>query len=182
MLALLNFIGYEAVWFMAVIGAGAGWNYPGVVAAAVFATVQLSVSRMWSADLQLAGAALLVGMLADGLLAHSHLLRYAAASTALPPGGAPVWILSLWVAFALTLNHSLKWVVQRPPLAICLGVCGGPLAYLAAARVAAAVQFSPPAWRALAILATQWAAAMALFCILHRLQARAPAQHAAVAP
>ncbi|MBS0379427.1 MAG: DUF2878 domain-containing protein [Proteobacteria bacterium] len=162
MAALLNFAGYQAVWFCAVYGAAAGRLWPVTCALAVFVLAQLAASGLRAADLRLMGVALALGLALDGALAGSGILHYAAAAPALPPGGAPLWILALWVAFALTLNHSLRYLAGRAWLAAALGALGGPLAYLAAARLSGAVQFPAPAYPALAALAAGWAIALAL--------------------
>jgi hypothetical protein len=170
--AFLNFVGYQLVWFVAVLGAGAGHWQPALWAGATFAALQLWFSRMRQGDLRLVAVALALGLLIDGLLARSAWLHYAVASPALPPGGAPLWILVLWVSFALTLNHSLQWLAAHRSWAILLGVIGGPLAYLGAARLSGAVTFGTPAWPALAVLAVGWGIAMAVL-------ARPPARAAA---
>ena len=53
-------------------------------------------------------------------------------------------------------------------LAALLGAIGGPLAYLAAARLAGAVAFAAPAARGLAALALGWAVALALLAQVAR--------------
>ena len=71
------------------------------------------------------------------------------------PGFAPVWIVGLWMAFALTLNHSLRFLRQRPALALVLGTAAGPLAYWIAANAWDAVDLLRP-WPAMAALALAW--------------------------
>ncbi|KAA5923305.1 DUF2878 domain-containing protein [Achromobacter xylosoxidans] len=146
-----NLLGYQLVWFSAVIGAGRGLAWPGVVSALVFIAAQLACSAEWRADLKLAAAALLCGCLLDGALSALGWAVYAA--DAWP---APRWILALWAAFALTLNHSLAYLRPRRWLAFAFGAIGGPLAYWGAARGWQAVQFDAPAWRATAALALGW--------------------------
>lgn len=156
-----NFAGYQLVWFAAVCGASRGWTWPALLALALFAAWQLAVSAERTADVRLVGAAVLLGVVLDGGLSASGVLHYAAGTAALPPGGAPLWILALWVAFALTFNHSLRWLAGKPLLCLALGAAGGPLAYLAAARLGA-VSFAAPTWHGLVWLAGGWAIACAL--------------------
>jgi hypothetical protein len=154
-----NAVGYQAVWFAAVIGAGRGLWWPAVAAAGVFVATQLALSDRRAAELKLVGAALLTGVLLDGTLAFSGLARFAADGVALPPGGAPVWILAIWAAFAVTLRHSMGFMMERPVAAMLLGAIGGPLAYAAAGRGFAAVSF-PQMTQAMLVLAVGWALAM----------------------
>ena len=162
MSALANFLGYQAVWFVAVLGAARGIAWPALAALAGFAAWQLALSRVRGADLRLMVLALGLGVLLDGALSLTGVLRYATPAPALPSGGAPLWILALWGAFALTLNHSLGWLRQRPLLALLLGAAGGPLAYAAAARLAGAVALRAPRGIAVAGLAAGWAVALFL--------------------
>lgn len=153
----LSLLGYQAVWFAAVIGASHGLAWPGVVAMLGYATVQLLAARQWRVDLCLMSAALLFGFVLDGTLVRSGLVSYAAGWGGLAI--APAWLLALWITFALTLSQSLRYLQTRLPLAALLGLLGGPLAYLGAARGWHVVQFDPPAWRGLAVLAVGWALA-----------------------
>jgi hypothetical protein len=161
-----NFIAYEGVWFAIVLSAGGHWALPGVLAAVVFVCMQLAVSEQRAADVGLIVAALGVGVLLDGVLAVTGVVQYSSSVPALPTGGAPVWILALWAAFALTLNHSLRWLRGRPLLGALLGTVGGPLAYVSSSQLSGAVTFAPPEWRAVVSLAVGWGLGIALLAYL----------------
>jgi hypothetical protein len=163
----LNFIGYQLVWFALVAGAARGRIVWPLVAALGFIGWQLAVSTRRALDWRLMGAAFGAGVIIDGGLALSGWVRYASAAPALPPGGAPIWILALWISFALTLTRSLGWLMRRPPAAIALGAIGAPLAYLGAARGWQAADLAPLE-RSLPGLALGWGAAMALFSYIAR--------------
>lgn len=168
-----NLAGYQLVWFCAVIGAGRGLAWPGMAAGLLFAAAQLAASPRRAADLRLAAAALACGTLLDGTLAAHGVVTYAAP---VPDWPAPAWILGLWLAFALTLTHSLWAVAQRPWLAALLGAIGGPLAYLGAARGFGAVVLAPAA---LPLLAVGWSLALtALSLLARREMLRANGAHA----
>ena len=160
-----NLIGYQIVWFSAVIGAGRGLWWPGVLAAAAFALWQLSTSSQPRAELRLIPVAIVCGTLLDGGLALSGFARYAAGEPALF-GGAPLWIVSLWAAFSLTLLHSMTFLLNRPVIAAVFGAIGGPLAYLGAARGWQAIVFVEPRWTALLMLAIGWGLAIPLLSML----------------
>lgn len=154
---LLNALGYQAVWFLAVIGAARGQAGWGVAAAAAFVAGQGLASRERAADLLLLAVAVAFGVVVDGMLALSGWLQYATPRPALV---APAWILAIWAAFALTFNHSLRFLQGRPWWAAAVGAVGGPSAYLAAAHGFDAVAFAAPAGRKLLMLAVVWAVAM----------------------
>lgn len=165
-----NLIGYQIVWFSAVIGAGRGLWWPGVSAAAIFVTLHFALCRQTPAqravDLRLMSVALVCGLIMDGGLARSGLVDYAADPLALPSGSPPLWILSIWAAFALTLRHSMTFLLGRPLLALLLGAVGGPLAYLGAARGWGAIVFAEPRWMAIIALTIGWAIAIPLLTTL----------------
>lgn len=165
-----NAIGYQLVWFCAVIGAGCGVWWPSVLAAAVFVGLTMSSSRQripggaW-VDARLIGVALVLGLLIDGGLAGSGWLRYAAAWPS--SHWAPVWILGIWASFAVTVTRSLALLQRYPWVAVLLGAIGGPLAYLGAARGWGAVTFANPV-PAVVTLVIAWAIAMPLLAVLAR--------------
>lgn len=168
-----NAIGNQLVWLCAVIGAGHGLRWPALLAAAAYVASQLLLSSHPTVELKLLGVALLCGLVVDGVAGGSGQVVYAAAW----PGAwlAPVWILALWAAFAMTLTVSLKVLQRRFWLAALLGMIA-PLAYLSAARGWSAVMFPAPSWRGVALLAVGWAVALPLLarCARHWQRAGAP--------
>ena len=171
MAALANFAGYQLVWLAVVSSAGAARPVLGIGAALAFVAIQIAVSRTRVADFGFVAVSIACGFVVDGTLAHFGYVHYAANEVALP---APLWILSLWAAFAMTLNHSLRWVLGRPFLAALLGLLGGPLAYAAASRGFGAVALEPPAWSSLGSVGVGWALALALFALVGERSRRAP--------
>jgi hypothetical protein len=161
-----NLIGYQVAWFLAVGFAARGLAWPGIVACLGFAAISWWISPLRRSDLRLVGAALACGLLLDGTLAATGWLDYAAPLPALP---GPAWIAALWVAFAMTLQHSLQWVLVRPLAAMLLGTVGGPMAYWGAARGFDAVAFTAPT-QATVTLALGWGIAMAVFVAIARVQ------------
>ncbi len=158
-----NLIAYQLVWFGVVIFAARGQPWLSVALASGFVLVQWMVSRQQASDARLLVCAVSCGLVLDGLLAGTGLLRYASPVPGVP---APIWILALWAAFALTINHSMTFLCGRPLVAALFGAVGGPLAYLGAARGFDAVLFPSQAWPALAALAVGWAVAMMVLAML----------------
>jgi hypothetical protein len=159
-----NLLGYQAAWFVAVGFAGRGLAWPGMLACLGFAAAAWWRSPLRASDLRLVAVAMASGLLMDGALAASGWLRYGAPLPALP---APAWIVALWIAFAMTLQHSLQWVLARPWVATAFGAVGGPLAYWGAARGFDAVAFAAPVPATIA-LAVGWGVAMRALAELAR--------------
>jgi hypothetical protein len=163
---VFNALGFQAVWWACVLGAGGGWGWAGPLAVAAFIAVHLRLTPTPARDLRMLAAAVLIGLVVDGLLGASGLLVYAAAfgSNAL----APAWILALWAGFALTLTHSMAFFARRPLASMLFGLLGGPLAYAGAAAVAGAVVFPSGLEPALAAVAVGWAIALPTLYALDR--------------
>ncbi len=49
----------------------------------------------------------------------------------------PFWLTAMWLLFASTLNHSLRWLQARWWLAALCGAIAAPLSYMAGARLGA---------------------------------------------
>jgi hypothetical protein len=157
-----NLLGYQATWFAVIWSAGRGTAWIGMLACVAFIAVQWLASRTRVGDGRVLLAALACGLLVDGVAAASGLLQYASPAPGLP---APLWIVLLWGAFAMTMNHSMAWFARHRWLASAFAAIGGPLAYLGAARGFTAVVFPNPAWPALLWLGSAWA--IALPVLLH---------------
>lgn len=148
---LPNALGFQAFWCLAVGGAAQGWWWLGPLALAAFAGCQLTVSRERRADLELMLIAAALGFAIDSLWVQSGWIAF---RSPLPSNAfAPIWIVAMWMGFALTLNHSLAVLRQRPWLAALLGLIGGPVAYWIAAHgwQAARIDDGPWPWLALAL-------------------------------
>ena len=172
----LTLIAYEAVWFAAVIGAGHGQWWPGVVGTLAFAAWRLTVSARRLVEGRLVAVALLLGFILENLWVRTGLLSYA---TPWPWTDAPAWLMSLWVAFALTIVPLFGYLHARPVLAAVFGAAGGPLAYLGAARGWHAVLLPTPMWLTVLALAAGWAIALPLLATLARRWLQADATRSA---
>ena len=162
MFKLYNFAAYQLAWFAVVLGAAHGHAWAGT-AVAILVTVAHLWMRRDPLELKLVGVAAVMGLVLDSALAASGQVRFASAGS-LPI--APFWMLALWITFATTLNHSLRWLMQRPVVAAIGGAVFGPLAYLAGAKLGALTLPSPAI--ALPLLAVAWIAAMSVFSLVMR--------------
>lgn len=165
----MNVIGFQTVWLACVAGAGHGDLWLGPVLALAFVAATLRFGDRARADLRMLMISLPLGFALDSALSWSGWLIYR------QPWpwqfAAPVWIWGLWLGFAMTLNHSLAFLRDRPLLATLLGLFGGPMAYWSAAGAFDAIEFGAPvAWVMIAIALT-WALVLpALFAIDRRIE------------
>ncbi|KHL53642.1 DUF2878 domain-containing protein [Xanthomonas cannabis] len=165
-----NYLGLQVLWLVAVSAAAHARVWPTLLVLALFAFYQLWPSRRAAGDVQLMVAGLSLGLLLDTTLAVGGWLRYAAPW----PGSvlAPPWILALWLGFALTLNHSLRSVMQRTWLAVLLGAVFGPVSYWLAQRSWHAVELLPPQLHAALALSVGWGLACGVLSLYAQRLAR----------
>lgn len=152
--AIFELAGFQIVWLASALGAAQGSSVPGVITALVFVALQLVIER--SARMLLSGGiAAIVGVGLETLLARSGLVAYAAPWPG--PGIAPLWIMTLWLAYGTTMASTVRLLGARPFLkATALGAVFGPLAYMAGARIGALSLSDPLLWTC-AVLALAWA-------------------------
>ncbi|MBK6008387.1 DUF2878 domain-containing protein [Ramlibacter ginsenosidimutans] len=150
---LVNFAAFQAAWFACVHFAARGEALAACASVLAAVVLHFAWSDHRSADLRLVAVALGVGLVWDTAMVQGGLIAYAASGWS--AAWAPPWILALWVLFATTLRSPLRWLHGRPLLAAGFGGIGGPLSYLAAARLGACV--FPDVQVALVVLAEGWA-------------------------
>ena len=153
----LNVIGFQVVWMITVGGAAHDVWWAGPVAVCIFGAYQMTAPQPGRADPRLILLAVMLGFVADSLLVRLHLVVYASPFPSVD--FAPMWILALWANLALTLNHSLTYLQQRPLTAALFGAIGAPLSYFFAARTWHAVTLAQPMATSLLVLAAMWAVA-----------------------
>ncbi len=152
-----NFILFQLCWLANVVGAGVGWAWAGPLVTAVWIAFHLGavtddrISEGWL----LMGAAAF-GYAADSLLVLIGVIEFPAHARL----GAPstLWMVALWVSFAATLRHALRWLAGRYVLGAVLGAIGGPLAYRAGEALDAIV--IPDSVPGLIAVSVEWLIAM----------------------
>lgn len=133
---VLNFVVFQVGWLVAVAGAGLGYPLAGVAYALMWLALhhwQMRGGRMQELTLVLASAGF--GFLVDSMLVLSGIIAFPAYARVGYP--STLWMVSLWVMFAMTLRHSLGWLRNKYLAAAALGAVFGPLAYWAGSRLGA---------------------------------------------
>ena len=132
---LVNFAVYQCVWLACVLGAAMQRPAVGLALALAAVLLHLSTAPEPLRELRLIAVAALVGAAFESLLVASGWVKM---DSALLLGGlTPLWMVALWVAFATTLNVSLRFLRSRYLLSAVLAAIGAPLAYIAGAELGA---------------------------------------------
>lgn len=150
---LINAILFQACWFLAIL---LGWQW-----AVVPLAMLLVHGVMCFLSIEMMGrlvAVAVMGIALDSLWMNLHLYRFPTESTTL----IPLWLMTLWFGFALTLPSSLVWLLSRPSWFVPVCALMGPLSYAAGRRLGA-LDFDEPV---LLLLALQWAGLAALATLI----------------
>lgn len=158
MLFIINMLVFDVAWLVTVKGAAMGFPWLGPLVTLLVFALHLRTSPQPGAETRLALFALVLGLLTDSLLLATGWISYPNGQWI--PGLAPYWIIMMWVLFATTLNVSLRWLQGRFWLAAALGAVGGPVSYLAGAKLGAMTLLETTP--AIVALALAWGLAMPL--------------------
>ncbi len=157
---LINFVLFQLAWFAGILGAAHQQASIGILV-----MVLCGAFHIWSlprasrrAEYLLMLQCFCLGTLIDTVLMHAGIMVYASPN---PIGFlSPLWMSLLWVALAMTLNHSLAWLKNKYWLSAILGSITGPLSYLAGVRLDAGSM--PDEVYSLVTLSIVWALSMPL--------------------
>ncbi len=171
MLKLKNAIFFQIIWFACVVGSAHDLVWPAFLCCAAFVFWQLMPQHRHPNDLTLIVIACIIGLIIDSAWIHLGFLQYK--HTFPHPSISPLWIIILWVAFALTINHSLSWLKKHPILPTLMGIIGAPFSYIAGEKLGAINVASTPIIF-LSCLALAWALALNLLCYKNLPKLRRP--------
>jgi len=161
---VVNLVAFQAGWMACVLGAANGRPWAGALAVVAAVVLHLSLAANRAAEIRLIVFAATLGLVFDSALLSTGWVSYP--SGMLSAYVAPYWILAMWALFATTLNGCLRWIKRSVWLAAVLGAIGGPLSYLAGARLGGIELIDPvPALVALALI---WAFAMSALVLAAR--------------
>ncbi|MBM4067593.1 MAG: DUF2878 domain-containing protein [Planctomycetes bacterium] len=154
-LVLIQYVGFKISWLLAAWGAVAGppLSYWGALPFFLFLILHVIYTRrVW--ELWFALSVALAGTIVDSIYNATGLIGY---NGTFPGLGwlAPIWITSIWVGLAVTLDHSLNVLVGKPIWTFVTGAVFGPLAYWTGEEMGA-IRFAFDACTTMAILAGPW--------------------------
>ncbi len=161
---ITNFILFQTAWFVTIFSAAYGKPYIGVLFTMLWMPFHLSLVANRKTELMLIGSAVLIAAIFELILFMNGFVSY-------PEHVAlfslvPLWMITLWVNLALTINHSMSWLKERYVLSASLAAIAGPLTYAAGERFGAIILHGMPSLIAISIM---WLFAMPLLFWLSHL-------------
>lgn len=162
MFSIVNFLFFQLLWFSAVLGAANDYAWAAPLCLAVFVIFHFTcfVKHRY-ADILLLALCILLGLVIDSIGSHFGWVEFVY-YTFKPI--TPLWLLCLWAGFALTINHSMRWIKAHVILGGVAGAVFGPLSYYAGWQ-AGAMQWVEPFSTALFISAA-WSLVMPVLSII----------------
>lgn len=131
---LYDLIGFKICWIMCAFSTKWGMPYLGPFLTFIFILLHLIIVKFEKRDIKIISLALLIGFIIDSIFFQFNLINY--------QGGilaefklAPLWILSMWAGFSVTLLYGLDSIKKRYFISGILGLIGGPLSYNAGVQI-----------------------------------------------
>jgi hypothetical protein len=156
-----NFVLFQLGWFACVLGAAHQQVLWAVLGTLTYIALHAWHSASPKAEIGLLIKALAFGLLADSLIMHLGFIDFRDSWPA--PYLSPLWMWTLWLLVATTINGSLSWLRGRPILAALLGAICGPMSYEAGIKLGAGAWGPEDQWMGLILVALVWGLAMPLF-------------------
>lgn len=156
-----NLVLFKAGWLACVIFAAAGNAPMAALSALAVAALHLVWAPVPRKEALLLTVAATIGLLWESFMVASGLAVYPEhASTFL----APYWIVAMWVLFATTINHGMRWMKRNLWVAALAGLAGGPMAFYGGMKLGA-VSF-PDALIAFPVIAAGWAVLLPIVVVI----------------
>ena len=156
-----NLAFFKIGWVACVMFAAAGKPGLATLSVAAVVAVHLAGVKAPSKEALLLAAAALVGLGWESFMVWTGLVQYPGHESAVL---APYWIVAMWVLFATTINHGLRWAKRHGWVAALAGLLGGPMAFFGGMNLGA-VEFSHTA-AALTLIGLGWAALLPLLILI----------------
>ncbi|MFC1688583.1 DUF2878 domain-containing protein [Pseudomonadota bacterium] len=121
-----NLAFFKIGWVACVMFAAAGKPGLATLSVAAVALVHLMGVKVPLKEGLLLLAAALMGLGWESFMVWTGLVRYPGHESA---ALAPYWIVAMWVLFATTINHGLRWAKRNWWVAALAGLLGGPMAF-----------------------------------------------------
>ncbi len=131
---IANFVLFQVGWLVCILAAAYNYTVVSVLSSVTIIGLHLSMLSDIKQEVKLILTSAFIGFIVDSLNITFHIFQPIQSQT-LPL--APLWLVSLWMLFAICLRHSLSWLVEKQWLSAFFGAVCAPLAYYAGAQLGA---------------------------------------------
>ena len=164
---IYDLIGFKICWITCAFSTKWGNPYLGPFITLFFILLHLIIVKFKLRDIQIISLSIFIGFIVDSLFFQFNLINYEGGILA-QFNLSPIWILSMWAGFSITLLYTLNSIKERYFIAALLGFIGGPLSYNAGVQIGSIIINGSIAYFALAL---SWGAIVPfLFYIINKLK------------
>jgi len=150
---LVNIIGFQSCWWACVLGSSFNWAYLGPFMMLIFLIIHFYINSFSANELKIIIIVGFIGTMIDTSFQVTGIIEYKdSLSNFLPP----LWIISMWVGFAATINHSMDWLKNNNLVGFIAGLVFGPLSYITGEKFSV-INFNYSAVNPIMVLAIAWA-------------------------
>jgi len=129
MKTLVNITLFQAGWFVMVAGVANQSEVTAILCVILIILAHLFIVRNKTTEVLLVATSGLLGFIIESIFISQGI--FSAVGEFGLNGLAPVWLVTLWMLFAITVNHSMAWLSGRYLLSSLLGFVFAPVAYFA---------------------------------------------------
>ena len=145
---IANFVWFQSIWILTIVFQ---YQWLWLVSVLIVSFFLLTDDRM--TDALVVAVVAISGIIVDSGLTMAGLFIFESPSYGI---AIPLWLAALWVAFAGTLRHSLRYFMGHWTMCALAGAIFGPLSYYGGHKLGA-VEFGYPLLYGLATLSLVWA-------------------------
>ena len=163
---IFNIVGFQICWWLCVLFSTKSYSFIGPLFMSIYLIIHFIYISNNKIDVKLILIVGLIGTFFDSLFVVFDIFSYSGSFIILSDI-APLWITSMWVGFATTINYSLDWINKNYYLAFIMGFIFGPLSYVTG-REFGAIQFLVSDILGLSILALAWGLIIPMIVYINR--------------
>lgn len=131
---IYDLIGFKICWILCAFCTQWGQPYLGPIITLLFILIHLIIVNFALIDLKIITLSIICGLIIDSTFSIFGLIGYQGGILA-NYNLAPLWILSMWGGFSLTMLYTLDSIRHKYFLSGLLGFIGGPLSYSAGVNI-----------------------------------------------
>tara|TARA_Y100001970_G_scaffold78446_1_gene99901 strand:+ start:233 stop:751 length:519 start_codon:yes stop_codon:yes gene_type:complete len=131
---IYDLIGFKICWILCAFCTQWDQPYLGPIITLLFILIHLIIVNFALIDLKIITLSIICGLIIDSTFSIFGLIGYQGGILA-NYNLAPLWILSMWGGFSLTMLYTLDSIRHKYFLSGLLGFIGGPLSYSAGVNI-----------------------------------------------
>ena len=130
LIKIINLIFFYLIWWGCILGIRSNCDYVGPILTLVFIAAHLKMVAELKKELILILCCGFLGLTVENLYLYFNFISYEGylISKSFMP---PLWVVCIWIALAMTINHSMVFLKDRWIITVICGAIFGPACYFA---------------------------------------------------